>query len=638
MFDAASFGAPGQVIRFSALDDDPPVFCRSIETRGLDEDILFTGSGLDIYGSAFLSGRVSFDLDVSDSAGLTFRGEGDQELFSRAIDLPYVTISRLGVLSLMDSIDARSSVLIITDGVLRSNDHLMRWALARVKEPNLGSDPVAELDLGASDVHIYSSSNGIIMQDDERVVISNNNAHIYDHQGASYSFDGNVRGLIFTFLPNVNGGEVSHASVFNPTGRPHFRRVESFKEVTFSGPIRIDSLVLNKGSVSRFDDRAGNTLIGERLIAIGSGCSPIDMTGPRANQSGTVRFAAGAVAEMDYVRLDHIDATGPGEKNAGRNSSNVDNSSNGWDFVTNPTVQTLDQDFLGPDLNECGTIPDVLRPNTPPDFVATYRWQDGTVVPEFSPPGPGTYTLAITFGEDNCTLTDEITIRNGDLSLGADDEVVACGRSEYTLTVPDPSATGYAWSVLTGEVIGTPTNTEITVSVPATVELSQTSASCTDEMLFTITGGEVTPVDTTVRLCPGQEYVTPQMTYRPEDGDVESETYPSVYGCDSVRNITFQVGAATGAVQMVEQCANRPFNTEQESYFVTRDTVITEVYPTGSSCDSTQVYEITVIQPVTNTTVLEDYDGNELTTDQAVYTFFRGYGYRGDLSVPSDHL
>ncbi len=631
-FDAASFNTVDQEVGFTPLENAPPVFCRTIETGDLDRTVLFTGAGLDIYGSAYLSENVHFASNASNAIGLTFRGGGDVEFSSRAVDLYDVTLDRIGTVSLLDSIEARRSVFQIRNGAFQSNSHLMRWGVMRVSEPTPGADPQALLALGASVVHIYASTFGLTIDDDPAAALDNSGAHFFDHGGSRYSLDESVSGLSITFLAGRNGGEVQHSSFSSPEAPARLARVESFTEVEFSGPIRIDSLLLNKGTTTRFNDRRGVTLIENRLIAIGSGCSPIDLTGPRANQSGTIRFGTNALAEMDYVRLDHVDATGPGGRNAGRNSINVDNSSTGWEFETNPVVQTLDRDFLGPDITDCGNLPATLRPNTPPGFQAAYRWQDGTTTPEFSPPGPGTYSLVITFGEDSCTLTDQITLSNGDLALLADQEINACGQRRYTITVPDPTATGYSWNVVSGNTVGTPSNTEITVEIPATVELSQRVAGCVGETIYTITGGSVAPIDTSVRLCTGATYTTDQGSYTPVDGETITETYPTTGGCDSVRNVTFIVDSSEGSLRQITRCANRFIELDGTDYFVTQDTTITSSITTVLGCDSTQVYEVVVTPATRESITLADFPEDVLVTDQGTYPI------RNDTTIVENYV
>ena len=621
VFDAASFSSPGEAVLLAPENSTEPVFCRTIETRGLVEPMSFQNGSMEAYGSAYFSSLVRFGESsfLREVEEIRFLGTGREAFFSEAVDFPKMTVGGGGQLDLLAPFTG--GFLRVVNGTFRTNDHDLRLFNLFSSAPRLDESAVATLDMGTTTAWLSGSGIAFSLGGNDRSLVPNDGATIILTNDPLIYINPYVEKLNITFAEGTRDHRIDLREPLGgtPAGqRARLGTVTANSSVTISASFRADTLLLAPGFTYAIDGRA-DLRIRDRLIAVGTACNPVAVEQTGGGAQPRINFRPGAVAEMDYVRLDRVDATGPGVYQAGRNSVNVNDASTGWAFTTNAVVQSLDREFLGPDPTGCS--PPVLVPAVPDDFVATYRWRGGSTRPEFTPPGPGTYGLTITFGEDSCRVADQITIGQSDLALEAGRVIDGCGKSTVELVVPDPSATGYTWRVLDGAAVGTPTATAITVAVPAVVELSQTVNGCTGTSRYNVTGGVAIEVDTLVSLCPGDSYTTERGTYTPEDGEVITEVYSEEGRCDSTRNITFAVGAAAGAVQLVQQCVNRTFTISGQDYIASQDTLITVGLIGDARCDNVQAYEVTVILPLRDTTILADYTAGDFTTPRQTYTF-----------------
>ncbi|OAV46289.1 gliding motility-associated C-terminal domain-containing protein [Lewinella sp. 4G2] len=621
VLDAASFNAAGE-LRFyegaTPAGSSVPE-CRTFDARGLDEDVNFLGDDFDFYGSCFLDNRITNELENHN-----FRGTGTVNFQPAGREVDELNILGSGTLNLRGPI-LDGTIIDCKNGRFNSNDHEIDISLIIISPAPAGSPVQTICDLGSSRCTLTASSFPIRMISSRETQLLVDDAYIIfpSSYGTAYLNPGDYdMTLEYTSPDNEQNAEL----IANSPGGPGPERARVRTAIfrgggIFDGPVSVDSLILTKGKNYALDQDPESLVIHERLIAVGTACFPIGIEPDRAGATSTIRMVAGAEAEMDYVRLDNVSATGPGGKLAGRNSTNINNSSPGWVFETNGVVRSLDREFLGPDLDICNANIPPVSPNVPPGFVADYLWQDGSTDAEFQPPGPGTYYLNIVFDEGECQLTDTIRITNGGLDLEADQTITACDEATVTITVPEPAAAGYSWNVISGTASNL-SYASITLSVPGIVELEQTNATCSGATRYTVVDGSIAPIDTLVMLSAGDSYTTAQMTYTPADGETEREVYTGANGCDSVRNITFQVTAndVTGPDILVDQCGQGLYITNQSAYFVTQDTTITEMYTASSGVDSTQRYLITVLESPQTTFQIPCLPLNQFITDQGVYT------------------
>ena len=536
ILDGNSFSAAGQVLELdlnplAPVASDPDPVCGSFDARGLDDDIQLDGRELEVYGSVFLSRRIT-DWDVR---LLELWGRGTHVLRSAGTEYRDLHQEGAGTYRLVDVIEAPNGDLEVNNGRFRFNGNNVRVSDFAADEPGAGTTIV---DFGADTLFVTNNSISFRVID-ENVDLRSSGGTVVMEDGGTVWINTTPDGLhLLSSNPNARMNMSTWArTAARPA--PRFGTLGYAGDGRISGEVYADTVLLAKGKAYDLNTLTAPLRIGSLLRAVGTACFPISIAPNNVGSRSQAIFEPGARAEMDYVRLDNFDAAGPGTYLAGRNSTNVNNSSNGWTYDTDGNVRSLDRFFLGPDLNLCGGIPRI-SPNTPPGFVADYLWQDGTTSPDFQPPGPGTYWLNIVFDGGECQLTDSITITAPPFALPPGDTVSTCGPAPVTFTYPGAGAVPYQWIVLSGGLMGQ-TGDAITVTGPAEVLLTQTLNGCRDTAFFLVQTAATITVDTTITVCAGDTWTTDQTTYAPTDGQTESETYRTAAGCDSVRNLTFVV-------------------------------------------------------------------------------------------------
>ncbi|OAV46290.1 gliding motility-associated C-terminal domain-containing protein [Lewinella sp. 4G2] len=623
--DANSFSLDGEHINFAPLGSLSAAFCHTIDTRGLDDDMVFQQGNFEFYGSAYFSDRASFDnsLTLSRVDQLEYLGTDPDELLAEPDLMPSIFMSGTGTLTLLS--DLRSNLLWCSAGTFVTNDFDMELEEFFHLASNFDLLDVVTVDIGSSVITIAGSGFPFLQTENSNARLLSNNGEIVNIGDGDFFINSFLTNLNLHFdSVDVDRQLIIQEATLEPSAAgPLFNRVSvKTGNMYFNGGFETDSLVLEQDGTYSFKPMNLVT-VKDRLIAIGTACAPIEMQSINADNA-TIFMGAGAETEMDYVRLERLDATGPGQRLAGKNSANINNSSSGWTFDSNVRVFSLDRDFLGPDLELCDDNIPLLEANLPTGFVGEYRWQDGSTQPSFQPDAAGTFFLNVRFdvGTPNeCELTDTIVVTTGDLTLLPDTLIQSCGDT-YLLTVPDVTAPGYTWSVTSGTVVSQ-TATTITVNVPATVELSQTIDPCTGTTVYTIVEGTIPPVDTTVTLNRGESFTTDQMTYTPTMTETVQERYDGASGCDSLRNITFIIEDLEGPPIFDTLCAPGEYVTDQMTYFVSQDTVINEMYITATNADSAQTYNVTVLPPNRTDVAVACLDVDTYVTEMAAYTINR---------------
>ena len=617
IFDAASFNAADPTVRGTDVGGGFIPQCRAIDARMVDEAVTFEGGELNFHGSAYFAPAVRLNWGQ-----LIFQGSNVEELLPPPTSFSTFTLSGPGTLNLLGPITPPNPRNFrVYNGRFNTNGYRMDLSFLDFRNATPDAPGPTTLDLADGLVTLNNIAIAVQMNfASEARIVSQPGGTLRIQESGNVTLGTNINGLNLEFAELFN--DPHRFRLENPSGGDppaRFNRIDFESTTRIDGPFRADTVRFNRGYAYDLASEPGEMVVRDRLIAVGTACNPISWQPDNNQDRSSFRLTAAAEAEMDYVRLDRVDGAGPGARLAGRNSTNINDSSNGWTFETNAVVQSLDRFFLGPDRESCNPAGEVIMPNVPIGFVAEYEWQDGSTDPSFTAPGPGTYSLSITFGEDDCLVADEITLTGAGLDLLADQTIPVCGADRYTITVPNPGAEGYTWTVLMGGIFGAVTETEITVSVPATVELRQVVGDCEGTTLYVITGGATAVTNVDVPFCPGDTYTTVQNTYTPSDGQVETEVYTAVNGCDSTVVYTFESGEAAGAVIPVSGCANRTYDLGGVSYFVTQDTTVTAMLTTVAGCDSIQPYAVTVTPPVRDTLRLPDFTDTELVTPQNTY-------------------
>ena len=548
IFDAASFSAAGQTVNclFDPMtdnDDDPVPVCRTLDARALTTSVIFDGRQIDIHGSCYLS-----DSLTSEVKQYALLGGGMEELLIRGLPPRRLNVAGEGTFDLIDSVYAPRMSISQRNGLLRTNGFDLEISTMTLSDAPDGAPNVTVLDMTDSEITIINAGIPLQMVNFREGRMRSGNAAFVFTRGnvtvwTSTATDG--VGMRFTAPEGTASLELF--------SRNDFSEVAAYGTVFFAGdgrlrgPSRIDTLVLSKGYAYRLGEAPIPLEVTGELRAVGTACNPISVS-PLSNAGrNVIAFGPGAEAAMDYVRLDRVDAAGPVAYLSGRNSVNVNNSSTGWVFETNSTVQSLNRFFLGEDQALCtNAVPEIV-PDLPENFTATYQWENGPATPDFQPPGPGIYRLRVVFDDGQCSLTDSVSITTPDYALDLPTEVSVCGDDEIRLDLPDPAATGYAWSVSEGMILTTDA-TGVSVAAPGRYLLRQTLGACTDSTEVTVSSGAAILTTESLAFCESGEVMAATGSVFVSRDTTFSETFMAAGGCDSVHTYAVTVAGADDIV------------------------------------------------------------------------------------------
>src|SRR5690606_15981354 len=171
----------------------------------------------------------------------------------------------------------------------------------------------------------------------------------------------------------------------------------------------VGTLIFFPGSRYTFNAGTNTTITGD-WFGSGTPCKLTEIVSS-STTNATVTKTTGAV-DFDYVRLQHMTATGGAEFAAGSHSQDLGGSV-GWDVAPYDGASPIEG--LGPDIS----LSDAEFPYTisAAGFfgspLSRYEWsKDGAVIgtdDELTVTEPGTYSIKVDF-PDGCTVTDEIVI------------------------------------------------------------------------------------------------------------------------------------------------------------------------------------------------------------------------------------
>ena len=147
------------------------------------------------------------------------------------------------------------------------------------------------------------------------------------------------------------------------------------------------------------------------------------------------------------------------------------------------------------------------------------------------------------------------------------------------------------------------------------------ATTCDSIQTYEITLAGTPPYDTTqVNLCGPGEFDSGLRTYFVTRDTAISEdrfTLDGQYRI-AVFVITVRDGALTGTTED-DMCGASSYTTEQRTYFITQDTTFTETYPTSEDCDSIQTFTVTVQSVVFGESSADICSPGNYITDQRSY-------------------
>lgn len=590
IFNDASFPTPGDTVSVALIagnNNGAQANCRSLNSAALTRETSLQGYGIVIYGSVHLSEALRTSVGEFNLAATS----GTNELLLPGLESTSILVSGGGLYTLLDSLTGVWR-LSIDHGRLNTANHNIHAERININSPSQNNPFVAILDIGRADVYLMSSQGNLVMGRDPYVRLLSTGGTIFMSSTGNATVNSFSPGLNFKFREGLGRA--------NLNGNSDLQLAETkFGSVTFGGDAYIggqagfDTLRLANGGNYGIEQSFRPLSIYHEFIAVGNVCNPVNIS-PRSNGgSGQINLAPGVALKMDYVRLDRVNAVGAEVYPAGSNSLNINDSSDGWSFVTNDGVNSLNRFFLGEDINYCTGPPPLLVPELPEGFLAEYSWQDGSNASDFQPPGPGTYKLRITFDGGQCAITDSLTITAPAFALNLPNEYEVCSADSLRLFLPDSGAEGYSWSVTEGAILEQNDSSAL-VAAPGRYFLRQELLACADSTEITIRPGAAVAATTAVAICPNTAYTTPLGTYTINQDTTITERYVAANGCDSLQTTAFTVFPTTPTDTLVELAAPGVFSTALADYFIGSDTTITEPYTTATGCESLRTYRISL--------------------------------------------
>ena len=264
--------------------------------------------------------------------------------------------------------------------------------------------------------------------------LTHENAKLYAH--GALDFDK----VIFT---SKTGFSSLHSNALSPTPKP----LISFNELRFRnnaeilGPHIIDSLyfssgkgyVLESGVIQRIRDY---------WQMQGNNCSQIKLSASSPGLHSIVEKSQGEV-HADFVQMQDQIAIGGAGFYAGYNSTDVNGSNEGWQFVTQD--EDLLHGVLGADKALCRNETFILNGKKTIE-AEQYVWSNGSVGETIDVVETGVYWVQASFTQ-NCTIIDSVKIEvHNDLKpvLGSDTTICA-GEDIELATTQVVNAAHYTW-------------------------------------------------------------------------------------------------------------------------------------------------------------------------------------------------
>ncbi len=460
-FDQNSFYNTGQQVTGLTFTNH---FCRDMSWDNVSGNPTIDMLALQVFGSLSLSPAMESDIDK-----LYLRGQANgNTLRLQGQLLRELVIEGTGSWILQDELNATKVEFL--NGVFNTNAknvNIERFDAFLTATPK-------RLELDGSRIRVsgdgsLSPSWNVAMAD----LTVEAGISVIDLTHPSARFRNEVPGRTEVYYHVVFSGNTGSGVLESAVSPTRFHLVRFDGDGIMLGANELDSLVFTPGKSYQLE--AGQTqTINEYWEIFGNNCTPIELSSTRAGSPSFVTKASGTVAG-DFIQMRDQRALGGATFYAGRHSTNIGSSNQGWIFEASDDTP-LNVGFLGEDKVLCQNSLIILdADNKSPN--ETYRWQDGSTASTFPASDPGTYWVKVAFGNE-CSLTDTVEVlaaTNFSVDLGPDttlcegerlllDATVAAAglRYEWQDNSPDPeflvTAPGRYSVVLTlGECIETDT-------------------------------------------------------------------------------------------------------------------------------------------------------------------------------------
>jgi len=127
-------------------------------------------------------------------------------------------------------------------------------------------------------------------------------------------------------------------------------------------------------------------------------------------------------------------------------------------------------------------------------------------------------------------------------------------------------------------------------------EVYPSSAGCDSVHTYRVTVGEEVATSSSVQLCEPSAVSTPMGSYFVTQDTSIVETYSSASGCDSVHAVQVTIAAPITNSSDEVVCGPGRWTSALTSYFITQDTIVREVYTAASGCDSAHTFNLSLVQ------------------------------------------
>ena len=207
------------------------------------------------------------------------------------------------------------------------------------------------------------------------------------------------------------------------------------------GGHQIDSLIFTAGKGYILESGVTQT-IEDYWLMLGNNCSQIKLSASEPGVKSIVHMESGSITS-NFVQMQDQQASGNAIFNAGRNSTNVNDSNIGWSFVE--TEDDINYGILGADQVLCRNESVELN-NQRTIAAEKYRWNNGTDGETMNVNESGKYWLKATFAQ-NCEIVDTIEIEvHNDLKPELGEDTTICNGQNIIIETQYVSRAEYRWN------------------------------------------------------------------------------------------------------------------------------------------------------------------------------------------------
>ncbi len=263
------------------------------------------------------------------------------------------------------------------------------------------------------------------------------------HENAKLYVHGELAFDQVNFTSKIGQSSV-HSNALSPSPKPvvRFELLKFKNNAEIIGPHEMDSLLFSAGKGYILESGVTQK-INEYWQMRGNNCSQIKLSASSPGIHSIVEKTSGDI-HADFVQMQDQMAQGGANFYAGYNSTDINNSNIGWQYVTQD--EDLLNGVLGADKSLCRNESILLNGRKTIE-AENYEWSDGTVGETIKVDVTGTYWLKASFTQ-NCTIIDSVLIEvHNDLKpeLGSDTTICA-GEDIILQTDQKINSAEYSWN------------------------------------------------------------------------------------------------------------------------------------------------------------------------------------------------